>query len=103
MPWHHACDISDLPESGGREFVVEGRVIAIFRGLDEQIYAIDGMCAHQGGPLSQGNLDGNCLTCTWHGWQYDIRNGHNLLTHKKMLDVFQVEIREGQVWIELAS
>ncbi len=75
--------------------------MAVFRRAGQELHAIEGMCAHQGGPLAQGQLDHHCLTCPWHGWQYDITNGHNLLTHKKMLDVFPLEVRHGKVWIKL--
>jgi nitrite reductase/ring-hydroxylating ferredoxin subunit len=103
MAWHLLGNLSDFPEpdQGGKEFVIEGQLVAVFRAAEERIFAIDGMCAHQGGPLSQGTLDQKCLTCPWHGWQYDITTGHNVLTGKKMLEVYAVEVRYGEVWIEM--
>ncbi len=100
MTWLQVCDVSELSDEGGSEHLVEGRVVALFRQGD-QVVAIDGMCAHQGGPLAQGRLNGNCLTCPWHGWQYDVQTGCNLLTGKRMLDTFAVEIREQAIWIEM--
>ncbi|MEZ6078302.1 MAG: Rieske (2Fe-2S) protein [Pirellulaceae bacterium] len=58
-------------------------------------------CAHQGGPIAQGRLDGQCVTCPWHGWQYDITNGKNLLTGKQMLECFEVERRGDAVWVNI--
>lgn len=100
MSWYFLCDASDLPEGSSREFVVDGRIVALFR-TSQQWYAIDGMCAHQGGPIAQGKLDANCITCPWHGWQYDITNGKNLLTGKQMLDCFPIEQRQQEIWIQL--
>lgn len=101
MAWIHVCKVMDLPEAGGAEFVVAGRVVALFR-QPQGVVALDGMCAHQGGPLAQGRLDGDCLTCPWHGWQYDVRSGCNQLTGKRMLDTFPTKIRDSaEVWIEL--
>lgn len=100
MAWHRLCDLSDLGAGAGREFVVEGRVVAVFND-GQQLFAVDGMCAHQGGPIAQGSLNGKCVTCPWHGWQYDISDGRNLLTGKHMLDCFPIEIRDEQVWLEL--
>lgn len=94
------CKRDEIPENGALELVVEGRVIAAFQ-VDAVVYAVDGMCAHQGGPIAQGSLDGKCVTCPWHGWQYDVTSGENLLTGKKMLDTFSVELRGDEVWIEL--
>ena len=102
MSWHVLCAAQDIPSGQGREFVVGGRVVAVFHAA-ERWFAIDGMCAHQGGPLAQGKLDGRCLTCPWHGWQYDISSGENLLTGKRMLDCFAVEERDGEIWVEVAE
>jgi nitrite reductase (NADH) small subunit len=92
--------VDDWKIGQGREMLINGRVIAVFR-TSESFFAVDGMCAHQGGPIAQGELDGKCVTCPWHGWQYDLTDGTNLLTRKKMLDCFAVEIREGSVWVDV--
>ncbi len=100
MSWHFLCNASDLPEGSSREFVVDGRIVALFHS-SQQWYAIDGMCAHQGGPIAQGKLDATCITCPWHGWQYDITNGKNLLTGKQMLDCFPIEQRQQEIWVQV--
>jgi nitrite reductase (NADH) small subunit len=100
VSWHDLCALSELEQNVGREFVVNATVLAVFFD-GQELYAIDGMCAHQGGPIAQGKLDGKCVTCPWHGWQYDIADGKNLLTGKQMLDCYAVEVREGRVWVEL--
>ena len=100
MAWHEAGKVDEWEIGQGRELLISGRVVAIFR-TEVQFFAIDGMCAHQGGPIAQGKLEGNCVTCPWHGWQYNIADGVNLLTQKKMLDCFSVELREETVWIDI--
>lgn len=102
MTWHNICKLDDLAESAGQEFLVGKQVVAVFRRGDV-VHATDGMCAHQGGPIAQGELKGDCVTCPWHGWQYDVTNGVNLLTGKHMLACFPNEIRDGEVWIELPA
>ena len=102
MSFQRICRLAELTVGQGREFLVHGRVVALFRTTD-RLFAVDGMCAHQGGPLAQGQLDGNCLTCPWHGWQYDIGSGINLLTGKRMIDCFPIEVREDEVWIDVTE
>lgn len=102
MSYRLLCQLSELTPEQGREFLIQGRIVAVFRSGD-QVHAIDGMCAHQGGPIAQGHLEGKCVTCPWHGWQYDVTSGTNLLTGKQMLDCFPVEIRGNEVWIEVPS
>ncbi len=100
MSWHYLCELAEIPENSSREFVIDSRIVALFHS-SQGLHAIDGMCAHQGGPIAQGQLDGKCVTCPWHGWQYDITNGKNLLTGKQMLDCFAVERRGDAVWVNI--
>lgn len=100
MTFQKLIPLADLKEGEGKELVVDGIVVAVFR-RDNHVYAVDGMCAHQGGPLAQGQLDEKCITCPWHGWQYDVASGNNVLTGKKMLDSYSVEIRDSIVWIDV--
>ncbi len=100
MAWHEAGKVDEWSVGQGRELLLAGRVVAVFRTA-ERFHAIDGMCAHQGGPIAQGELDGTCVTCPWHGWQYNIADGVNLLTQKQMLDCFPVEVRGDTVWIDV--
>ncbi|MFN3191832.1 MAG: Rieske (2Fe-2S) protein [Aureliella sp.] len=100
VEWHRIGDVDDFEVGTGTELLVAGKIVAIFR-TSEGFRATDGMCAHQGGPLSQGFLDGDCVTCPWHGWQYRVTDGCNLLTGKKMLDTYPAELRDGEVWIQI--
>ena len=34
-----------------------------------------GMCPHQGGPLNEGLLGENTLTCPWHGCTFELDQG----------------------------
>ncbi|MCH7837658.1 MAG: Rieske 2Fe-2S domain-containing protein [Chloroflexi bacterium] len=43
--------------------------------VDGTIYAIGGECTHSGGPLGEGELDGNIVTCPWHGGTFDVTTG----------------------------
>jgi nitrite reductase/ring-hydroxylating ferredoxin subunit len=60
----------------GRAKCVElnDREIALFN-VDGSFYAIDNTCAHVGGPLSEGELDGARVTCPWHGAVFDVTTG----------------------------
>ena len=44
--------------------------VAVFNA-DGKFYAINNTCPHQGGPLGEGVLDGESVTCPWHEWKYD--------------------------------
>lgn len=43
--------------------------------LQGNIYAIAATCTHAGGPLDEGSLEGDVVTCPWHGSRFCVRNG----------------------------
>ena len=56
---------------------VDGKKIALFN-VDGAFYAIDDTCTHRGGPLSEGELNGNEVSCPWHGAKFDVTSGAEL-------------------------
>jgi nitrite reductase/ring-hydroxylating ferredoxin subunit len=52
----------------------EGKRIALFN-LGGTFYAIDDTCTHQGGPLSEGSVEGEQVVCPWHGARFSIKSG----------------------------
>jgi phenylpropionate dioxygenase-like ring-hydroxylating dioxygenase large terminal subunit len=74
----------------------------LFRRGD-MIYACNNRCPHEGYPLSEGDLDGDCvLTCNWHNWKFNLESGENLYGGDR-LRVYPVETRGEEVWIDLAE
>lgn len=98
MAWQRVAKTSELEEGVAKEIVVDHQVIAIAR-YQSQVFAIEGMCAHQGGPLGQGTVADGCIRCPWHGWQYLLENGFNAVTCQPMLNTFPT--REVDGWIEI--
>ncbi|NQV24800.1 MAG: Rieske 2Fe-2S domain-containing protein [Rhodopirellula sp.] len=92
--------LSELPTGTGLEVTVGGRVIAIFR-TDDGVRAIDGICAHAGGPLGKGTISGGVVTCPWHGWQYDVNTGTHCLTPAICQQPFEVTIEDDDVFVEI--
>jgi nitrite reductase/ring-hydroxylating ferredoxin subunit/uncharacterized membrane protein len=66
--------LSDVPDGGMKRAEVRGYPVLLVRRGD-QVHAIGAVCAHQGGPLEQGTLEGDVVTCPWHGSQFCVRDG----------------------------
>ena len=94
------ASVEDCPPGEAREFVADGRMVALFHA-EGQIYALDGVCPHQGGPLGKGRLTGCTITCPWHGWQYDVRTGRHLVSESVVQPRFEVKVADGDVFVEL--
>ena len=65
---------NEIAPGQGKLVEVSGKKIALFN-VEGSFYAIDDTCTHRGGPLSEGILDGNEVTCPWHGAVYDVTSG----------------------------
>jgi len=67
--------IAQIPPGEGRTFDIEGRKIAVFHTRAGQVYAVDAVCPHRGGPLADGLVGGDTVICPLHGWKFDLRSG----------------------------
>lgn len=59
---------------GGKPVEVEGQSIAIFN-LGGTFHAIQNDCPHRSGPLAEGTVEGEEVTCPWHGSRFNVRTG----------------------------
>jgi phenylpropionate dioxygenase-like ring-hydroxylating dioxygenase large terminal subunit len=81
--------------------------IALYRGKDGELRALEDRCAHRHLKLSLGEVDGCRLTCAYHGWSYD-ENGRLAHVPHDLFDrpmprvgvrTFPVRVRYGLIWI----
>ena len=100
--WTRAASLGALEDKGRLVFRKAGRQIALF-DTPGGVLACNNRCPHEGYPLREGNLDDRCiLTCNWHNWKFDLQSGRNLYGGEG-LRTYPVEIRGGEVWIDLAD
>lgn len=64
----------DILAGSGFVAEVNGKSVAVFN-VEGSYYAIDNTCLHRGGPLGEGELEGEVVTCPWHGWEYNVKTG----------------------------
>lgn len=64
----------DLAPGQARTVDLNGKAVALYN-VGGTIYATSNTCAHRGGPLGEGSLDGGVITCPWHAFQYDVVTG----------------------------
>lgn len=98
--WQRVCDGAAIAENAAEEFVIRDAVIAVFRH-GGKLFALDGMCAHQGGPIAKGAIGNGCVTCPWHGWQYELASGKQTIHNQKLLTTYPVREQDGAIWVDL--
>jgi 3-phenylpropionate/trans-cinnamate dioxygenase ferredoxin subunit len=67
----------EFKDGSKKKVSVEGQEIMIAR-VGNSYYAVGNRCAHMGGDLSAGTLEGTIITCPRHGSQFDVRDGKNI-------------------------
>ena len=101
MPeWIRIAEVSQCPPGSALECVAADRVIALFN-VEGDFFALDGVCPHQGGPLGKGQLQGCIVTCPWHGWQFDVRNGQSQLSSSVSQPQIAVRVEDDRVMVQV--
>jgi len=98
--WLDAGPVDEIPLN--RAVAVSGRRgerIAVFRH-DQGVSATIGVCAHQGGPLAEGKIVDGCITCPWHGWQYQTANGQSPPPFQERIATYRVRLIDGHAWVD---
>jgi nitrite reductase (NADH) small subunit len=92
--------LAELEEGKGKEVMVEGATLALFR-IAGAVYAIDNVCPHREGPLAFGDLRDCTVYCPLHAWPFDVRNGACLEFPAVRVRSFPVRIEGEHVQVEL--
>ena len=103
MVWIQVADEQQLREKGAMVIRRDKHQLAVFL-LEDEAFAIDNRCPHEGYPLKEGSIDGkNCvLTCQWHNWKFDLRTGKSLLGEDNVR-AYPTRFSDGQLWVDVTE
>jgi nitrite reductase/ring-hydroxylating ferredoxin subunit/DMSO/TMAO reductase YedYZ heme-binding membrane subunit len=76
-----------------------GERIAVFRD-GAQIGAISNLCAHQNGPIGEGEIIDGYVTCPWHGYQYRLADGCAPAPFTEKLATYRVRLTQGVIEVD---
>lgn len=98
MSFTRVAAVGELKPGQARSIRVGTRRIAVWN-VDGEFFAIDDACKHMKAPLSTGRLSGTTVTCSWHGWKYDVTTGQ---CHDKQwgcVRTYPVKIEQGAILV----
>jgi 3-phenylpropionate/trans-cinnamate dioxygenase ferredoxin component len=90
------ASLSELSPGQCKTVDVNGKAVALFN-VGGTVYALDNTCLHRGGPLGDGTLEGEVVTCPWHGWQYKVRTGENTMNSAVKVATYQVRVEGNEI------
>jgi metal-sulfur cluster biosynthetic enzyme/nitrite reductase/ring-hydroxylating ferredoxin subunit len=95
--------LSDLPEGGRLLVELDDRIVVLVRVGDE-LFCLDDVCTHDGGPLSEGLVSDHTIACPRHGAKFDLRTG-KALTMPATVDTaaHEVQVRGDEIYVRLCE
>ncbi len=99
--WVKAADLVRCPPGNLLGVDVQGLPIVLVN-VDGDVYALEDRCSHEDYPLSDGEVDGTSVECIYHGASFDACSGAaTALPAVKPVKTYEVEIRDGEVFVQL--
>ena len=99
--WQDLGAIEDFQRKPLTEVMLGRNKIAI-SFVNGEFGAISGVCNHVGGPLGQGRLDGDFVTCPWHNWKFHRQTGVGEPGFEEdVVPSYAVRIENGHLFLQL--
>lgn len=94
------AEINSIPEKTGIRFRYEDEDMAIFK-INDEVFVVSNICPHNHTPsLYQGILTTESITCPYHSWEFNLRNGKNSEGFKS-LKVYETKIENGFLYVKI--
>lgn len=108
--WYPASFSDNLKRRPIRVTMMD-RHLVLFRTADGSVAALNDLCVHRGGTLSDGRVIDDCVECPFHGWRYgsDGRCTHipvlddRPVPRRARVDAYPTRERYGIVWVHLGG
>ncbi len=92
---------SDVKPGECKTVEVDGTPVAVYN-VAGTYYATHNTCAHRGGPLGEGSLEGDVVTCPWHGFRYNVTSGQCVGPNPALkVSAFKVSVQGSDLMVEL--
>lgn len=99
MSWIDLGTIEDIPLRGARKVKTAHGCVAVFRTGEVEVFAVTDSCPHKQGPLSEGIVHGQSVTCPLHNWVFDLNTGQ-AKGEDGQLETFPARVEAGRVLLD---
>ena len=97
--WLNVGAIMDIPVRGARVVNTPHGRVAVFRTATDEVFAIEDRCPHKGGPLSQGIVHGQSVTCPLHNWVISLETGEAQGADSGQTKTIPAKLEGGAIWL----
>ena len=92
------ASVNDLKPGENKVVEVNGEQVALFN-VDGEFFATTNTCPHRGGPLGEGFLEGDVVTCPWHGWRFNVKTGISPVVPTAKIPTYKVKVEDNDVLV----
>jgi nitrite reductase/ring-hydroxylating ferredoxin subunit len=100
MAFVKVLSMAQLPAESAVKVQVGGLPIALCHAGGE-VHALWGICPHQGGPLGYGTINGESISCPWHGWEFNCVTGRNDFDPDSRVQTYPVKIEGDDILVDV--
>lgn len=100
--WLDIGALDDIPRRGARVVKTRHGCVALFRTAEDRVFAIDDRCPHKGGPLSEGIVHGNAVTCPLHNWVFSLETGLAQGADSGSVGTYPATVQGGRILLDAA-
>jgi toluene monooxygenase system ferredoxin subunit len=100
MAFQRVATLDELWEGEMIALEIGGQVVLLVN-VDGDIRAYANSCPHLRTRLSRGSLQRNVLTCSTHGWEFDVKTGQGINPRTACLDSFAVRVEDGDILVDI--
>ncbi|HAD24517.1 MAG TPA: nitrite reductase (NAD(P)H) small subunit [Alphaproteobacteria bacterium] len=101
--WLKVGTLDDIPVLGARVVRAGSGDIALFRTKADEVFALDDRCPHKDGPLSQGIVHGQAVTCPLHNWKIGLSTGQAAAPDEGCVRTYPVKLEGGDIYLQIAA
>ena len=102
--WIDIGPVSQIEPGTGRTLpVTGGEEIAVFHTMRGEVYALVNKCPHKAGPLSQGIVHGDSVSCPLHNWRISLRTGEALGEDKGCTPTIPLKLDSGRIYLQRSA
>nr|WP_321253843.1 nitrite reductase small subunit NirD [uncultured Ruegeria sp.] len=100
MSWIDVGHIDEVPLRGARLIKTHIGCIAIFRTAEAEVFAATNNCPHKDGPLSEGIVHGQSVTCPLHNWVFDLNTGEAQGADDGRITTYPVRLEGSRILLD---
>ena len=98
--WLDIGPVTQIEPGSARTLPVEGaEEIAVFHTMRGDFYALVNKCPHKAGPLSQGIIHGDSVSCPLHNWRISLRSGQALGDDEGCTPTIPLKVDAGRIYL----